>query len=182
MSTRTDYSVAGGGGRGYVNIGGWNTTLTDRSTQQKEVPGITRVEGANTYIYGLQGTNTLAGSGYLVMLATPLTDAYTDAVVCPLVFTELGAVGTDNPNIVRGITIQTAAAKTYGWYFQEGITTVCMGASSGGVVAEAGLCVAESASANVFATCTASAQGWALTAIASAACGQAWVTFRNLNP
>lgn len=180
MSTRTSYSVLGGGGRGYMNIGGWNTTLTDRSTQQQEVPGAVRQEGANTYIYALQGTNTIAGSSYLVTPAAPLTDSYTDAVISPVVFTGLGAVGTDNPYIVQGVTVGTCPAGTYGWYFQEGILTVCMGASSGGVTVGETLCVAESASANVFATCTATAQGIALTTIASAACGQAYVSFRLL--
>ena len=174
MPTRTDYSILGGGGKGYVNIGGWNTTLTDRSTSQKEVPGTKRREGANIYQYGLQGAASVAGSGRFMMFAAPAADA--DNLTSPIVFTALGAVGTDNPYIVKAISICTCDTNTYGWYFKEGILTVCFGASSGGVVAEGPFCVAESASANVVATCTMTMQGVALTAVASGASGQAWIS------
>ena len=71
MATRTDYSNAGGGGKGYINVGGWNTTLTDRQSTQMEVPGIRRREGGNVYMYGLQGGASLAASGVFVKLVAP---------------------------------------------------------------------------------------------------------------
>ena len=167
MSTRTDYSVAGGGGRGYVNVGGWNTTLTDRSTTQAEVPGIKRREGANVYIYGLQ-SNGITASGAFVSLAAPATDG-NGTLISPIVFAQ-AAAGTDNPFLVKGITICSAPTATYGWSLVEGVTS---GTTSdyGGATAGSPLCPATGA-ANTWCTCTATGNAWALTAMASAISGQ----------
>lgn len=174
MSTRTDYSVAGGGGRGYINIGGWNTTLTDRSTQQKEVPGIKRREAGNVYMYGLQGGQSAAGSGYYVRLAAPSTDAYTDAVVCPIVFTNLGA-GTVIAKAWKGVTLQTCDTNTYGWYFVEGVLTVTVGTNTTSATVETPIVVAPASVNKVVGGATSTGQGYALTTIACDITGQAYV-------
>lgn len=175
--TMTSYSVAGGGGMGSPNIGGWNTTLTDRSTQQQEVPGIKRREGANTYIYGLQGTNTITASGRFVILAAPLTDSYTDAMHPPIVFTALNQ-GTDNAKLVKGITLKTAPAGTYGWYFVAGITTANIGVASTTAMVGATINVSPTGTDKMVGGAGASAIGIALTSIYTSTGGLAMVNFQ----
>ena len=174
MSTRTDYSIVGGGGKGYINVGGWNTTLTDKSTSQKEVPGIKRREGGNVYIYGLQGANSAAASGVFMQLAAPATDLYTDAVVCPIVFTAIGA-GTAIHHLWKSITVATCDTNTYGWYFIEGVTTLSVGVGSTGVTVELPLIISPTAANEVIGGATVSGQGIALTTIAAGASGQVYV-------
>ena len=174
MSTRTDYSIVGGGGRGYVNVGGWNTTLTSRNTQQMETPGIKRREGANVYIYGLQGGQSIAGSGYYVKLAAPATDLYTDAVVSPIVFTALGA-GTVIAPIWKGISVCTCDTNTYGWYFIEGITSLTIATASTSATVGTPIMVAPASVNKVVGGSVGTAQGIALTTIACDITGQAYV-------
>lgn len=175
MATKTGYSITGGGGKGYINIGGWNTTLTDKTTTQMEVPGITRREGANVYIYGLQGTLSIEGKGSFVITCDPTTDSG-GTLISPVVFTA-APVGTANPWLVRAMTIQSMSAYMYGWYFKEGITTVVMGDNSGGATVGSPICAA-TGTAGVFATSTGTAQGFALTAMAASASGPAFVIFK----
>jgi hypothetical protein len=174
MPTKTDYSVAGGGGRGYINIGGWNTTLTDKSTTQDQVPGTLRREGANVYVYGKQGTLSIEGAFSFVITGDPATDAG-GTLITPTVYT-IGPVGTDNAILIRAQTIQSMSAGVYGWYFVEGITTVIMGQDSGGTTVGSPIAPAIG-SGGLFATALASGIGWALTAMASADSGPAWVRF-----
>lgn len=174
MPTKTGYSTLGGGGKGYINVGGWNTTLTSKSTTQAEVPGINRREGANVYVYGMQGTLSGEGKHSFVITGDPATDG-NGTLICPVVFTA-GPVGTSNPYLIRAMTIQSMAAGQYGWYFKEGITTVQMGADSGGCTVGSPILPAEG-TAGVFATSTATSIGWALTAMAASESGPAWVSF-----
>lgn len=173
MSTKTGYSITGGGGRGYINVGGWNTTLTDKQATQMEVPGITRREGANVYIYGYQGTLSIEGAGSHVIFGTPASDAA--GLMSPTVFT-IGPVGTANATLIRAATIQSMSGAVYGWYFKEGIATVTMGDNSGGCTVGSPI-VPATASAGVWATAAATGYGYALTAMAAAASGLAWVKF-----
>lgn len=175
MPTKTDYSITGGGGRGYINIGGWNTTLTDKSETQGQVPGTKRREGANYYVYGLQGTLSIEGKNSFVITGDPATDA-NGTLISPVVFTA-APVGTANPYIIRAMTIQSMSAGMYGWYFIEGITTVTMGDNSGGATVGSPITPA-TGTAGVFATATQTAVGFALTAMAAAASGPAWVSFK----
>lgn len=174
MPTKTGYSITGGGGRGYINVGGWNTTLTDKSTVQNEVPGTHRREGANIYVYGLQGTLSIEGKGSFVITGDPATDAG-GTLISPQVYTA-GPVGTDNAFLIRAQTIQSMSAGVYGWYFKEGITTVTMGDNSGGTTIGSPIAPA-AATAGVMATAAASAIGWALATLAASASGLAWVSF-----
>ena len=174
MPTKTGYSVTGGGGLGYINIGGWNTTLTSKSTTQDEIPGTHRREGANVYVYGKQGTLSIEGKLSFVITGDPATDAG-GTLISPCVFT-IGPAGTDNALLIRGQTIQSMSAGVYGWYFKEGLTTVTMGDNSGGTTV--GSPIAPAAGTDgVFATALASGIGWALTAMAAAESGPAWVSF-----
>lgn len=174
MPTKTGYSTLGGGGKGYINVGGWNTTLTSKSTTQAEVPGTIRREGANVYIYGKQGTLSGEGKHSFVITGDPATDG-NGTLISPFVFTA-APVGTDNPYIIRAMTIQSMAAALYGWYFLEGITTVAMGTDSGGTTVGSPITPA-GGTAGVFATAAATGIGWALTAMASAEDGPAFVSF-----
>ena len=98
MPTKTGYSLLGGGGKGYINIGGWNTTLTDKSTTQMEVPGVKRREGANVYIYAKHGTQSAASAGLQVAIGTPAVDGI-GTLVPPLVFTAIAAGGCKSATV-----------------------------------------------------------------------------------
>jgi hypothetical protein len=174
MPTKTGYSITGGGGKGYINVGGWNTTLTAKSVTQDQVPGTTRREGANVYIYGKQGTLSIEGKFSFVIFSDPAVDGG-GTLISPVVFTG-GPVGTDNARLIAGQTIQSMSAGVYGWYFKQGITTVVMGQDSGGTTVGSPIAPA-AGSAGLFATALASGIGWALTAMASADSGPAFVSF-----
>jgi len=175
MATKTGYSITGGGGKGYINIGGWNTTLTAKSTTQDQIPGTTRREGANLYFYGLQGSLSIEGKNSFVMFVAPAADAGA-TLISPIVLSNAPA-GTANVQLINGMTIQSMSAGVYGWYFKEGITTVTMGADSGGSTVGSPICPA-TATVGVFATATATGIGWALTAMAADASGPAYVSFK----
>ena len=172
MPTKTGYSLAGGGGKGYVNIGGWNTTLTDKATTQAEVPGIKRREGANVYIYGMHGTQSAASAGLQVTLSDPATDQ-NGTLICPIVFSQIAA-GNANPYLCQALTIGTCLTNMYGWYFVEGITSVNIATNTVTVALGAPICMSP-ASANKWVGCTATLQGFALTAIACDVTGPAFV-------
>jgi len=173
MSTKTGYSITGGGGRGYINIGGWNTTLTDKSTTQAEVPGIKRREGANVYIYAMQGLQSIASAGVQVMLGDPVLDNG-GVLMPPIVFTTVGAAGNANPYLCKALTVGTCLTKNYGWYFIEGITSVNACTNTTTVPLGSPICVSSSSS-NKWVVCTISGQGFALTAIACDETGPAFL-------
>ena len=172
MSTKTDYSVVGGGGRGYINIGGWNTTLTDKSTTQMEVPGVKRREGANVYIYAKHGTQSAASAGLQVSISDPATDG-NGTLICPLVFTAIAGGGA-NPYLCKALTVGTCLTGMYGWYFVEGIASVNIATNTVTVALGAPICMSP-ASANKWINATASCQGFALTAIACDITGPAFL-------
>ena len=172
MSTKTGYSVAGGGGRGYINIGGWNTTLTDKATTQMEVPGVKRREGANVYIYAKHGTQSAASAGLQVQISDPATDA-NGTLISPLVFTAIAAGGA-NPFLCKALTVGTCLTDMYGWYFVEGIASVNIATNTVTVAAGAAICMSP-ASAHKWINATASGQGFALTAIACDITGPAFL-------
>lgn len=164
MSTKTGYSLVGGGGRGYINIGGWNTTLTDKATTQMEVPGIKRREGMNIYMYGLQGTNTINSAGVQMQFGDVLTDG-NGTLISPVVFTTVGAAGTAVANTVRALTVGSAYALQYGWYFVEGIASVNICTNTVTLALGNQICVSSSSS-NKWVQCTTTGQGYILTATA----------------
>lgn len=176
IGTRTSYSVALGGGIGHPNIGGWNTTLTDRSSGMKEVPGMIRREGANAYIYGFQGAQSASAKHRLMAMVAPATDPTTDAAITPVVFTA-PPTATANGNLIKAMTIQTCDTNTFGWYFVEGICTVVMGDDSGSVAVGSTFAISTASAGYFGASVANTAVGVALTGIASADSGLAWVSF-----
>jgi hypothetical protein len=172
MPTKTGYSLLGGGGKGYINIGGWNTTLTDKSTTQMEVPGVKRREGCNVYIYAKHGTQSAASAGLQVAISTPAVDGI-GTLVPPLVFTAIAAGGA-NPQACKALTVGTCLTGMYGWYFVEGIASVNIATDTITVTLGEGICMSP-ASANKWIGCGLSAQGFALTAIACDVTGPAFL-------
>ena len=123
MSTgvsKTSYSAVFGGGVGYLNIGGWNTTLTDVASTAKETIGVHRVEGDNEFVYVQLGTAAITSAGQFLSLATGYTD--TNSIIAPFALTANGVVSTGN--IARGMTICSAiSGVVYGWVFKRGFAT-----------------------------------------------------------
>ena len=117
---------------------------------------------------------SIEGAGSHVITGDPATDGI-GTLISPVVFT-IGPVGTANVRLIRGQTIQTMSAGVYGWYFKEGITTVVMGADSGGATVGSPITPA-TGTAGVFATADATGIGWALTAMLANASGLAWISF-----
>lgn len=175
QATKTNYSIAAGGAPGYPDIGAWNTPIDGSSTQQMEIPGIKRRAGANTYIYGLQGADSAAASGVYLSLAAPHTDAYTDAVICPIVFTALGA-GTDNPRLWKAVSIHTCDTNTYNWYFIEGLMTATISTNTSSALVGAPVCVNPGTTNEITGATTATANGYALTTIACDIAGQVYLS------
>lgn len=167
MSTLTSYSVTGGGGRGYINIGGWNTTLTDRSTNPQEVCGMIRFEGANKYMYVCGGLSS-SPKGNILSVKTAVADLGAGAVP-PVCMTAMPI--TDNINLAAGMALQTMLTQLYCWVLREGIATAYAGTDSAFVVGTR--YVFGAATAHVCGVATASGQAIALeaaaTAVASAA-------------
>lgn len=117
---KTAYSTLGGGGRGYINIGGWNTTLTDVASTAKETIGVKRQEGANTYMYVQMGTAVVNSNGLFVSLASGYPD--TNGITAPFALTANGVASTGN--IARGMTIcSSISGVVYAWVFVEGYAT-----------------------------------------------------------
>lgn len=172
-TTKTGYSALGGGGRGYINIGGWNSTLTDRATSAKEVVGTWRNEGANLYIYAAQGTNSAQPNAF-VMPCTSYT--YGDAnIQAPLVFTQIAAAGTLNMKLPKAMCIQTCDSGTYGWYFVRGICTVQLQTNTT-TLAQGDLIIVATDSHAKVKLATTTAQGYMLTAIACDVSGPAFLS------
>lgn len=118
--TKTGYSSVYGGGAGYINIGGWNTTLTDVSNTAQECIGVTRREGANKYMYVQLGTSTACNNAFL-SLSTGLTD--TNTLCAPFGLTANGVASTGT--ICRGRTIASSPTSgvCYAWILVEGFAT-----------------------------------------------------------
>lgn len=117
---KTAYSYLGGGGKGYINLGGWNTTLTDVASTAKETIGIERVEGQNVYKYVQLGTAVVTSSGCFLSLSTGYTD--TNNIIAPFALTANGVASTGN--IARGMTIGSSiSGVVYAWVFIKGLAT-----------------------------------------------------------
>lgn len=171
--SKTGYSVNQGGAPGYINIGGWSTTLTARSTGPKEVIGIWRNEGINLYVYAAQGTQSAQPNQFL-MFATAFTVG-TENVISPIVFTSIGAAGTDNTRCNAAMAIQTCDTNTYGWYFVRGICTVQLATDTTTLSLGNLIMVATSCNAKIVPA-TTTAQGYVLTAIACDVSGPAFLS------
>lgn len=162
MATKTSYSVQQGGGRGYINIGGWNTTLTEVSTAPKEVVGIARHEGANRYIYICGGTQS-ATKGYILAVKTAVTDLDTGAAIPPICLTAMPI--TDNVALAFGMAICTLGTQLYGWVLREGVATGYAGTDS--ALAAGTRYVYGAATAHLLGAATASGQAVGLEAAAT---------------
>ena len=173
--SKTDYTRVSGGGVGYINLGGWNTTLTACDTTAQEVVGIERREGANTYIYAAQGAQS-ASSGNLMILATNSADG--QSMVPAVTFTQNTAGGTAVQWTVKAMALQTCDSNKYSWYLIKGYSTIRVATNTVSATVLSPICVSEhSAHGWVGAVSWASAQGHALTGIACDVAGGAYIDF-----
>ena len=150
MATATGYSLALGGKGGYINLGGWNTEITDHDDSAKEVVGVLRNEGANTYMYAYMGTATCTWSGRPLKLTTSYAD--TDSIVPAVVLTQLGATAAGYFSAI-GVTLKTWTANTYGWILVKGICTLPLNSNTAGLAL--GTPIAPSSASAGFAQCAA---------------------------
>jgi hypothetical protein len=150
-ASKTAYSIGVGGQQGYINIGGWNTTLTDVSTTPGEVCGTVRFEGANKYMYVCNGSQS-AARGAFVQVSTMTTDGGGTRIP-PLRMTSVPYTVCTSAGRAFGMWVPTQiSTNEYGWILRQGITT-CYIQTNSAVVA-----------GNMFAPSTASADCWATTA------------------
>lgn len=126
--TKTGYSSVFGGAKGYLNIGGWNTTLTDMANTAKETIGVIRREGANEYMYVQLGTAT-ASKGAFLALCTGYTD--TNSIIAPFGMTANGVAATGI--IAKGMLVADMpnSGPYYGWMLTKGFATGYMMTDSG---------------------------------------------------
>lgn len=126
---KTSYSRLGGGARGYINVGGWNTTLTDVCNTAKETIGITRVEGANHYMYVQLGTATAGSAGAFLYNSTGYAD--TNGITAPFAMSAGGVAATGIT--ARGMTVadSTDSGPIYCWMLTKGFGTGYMMTDSG---------------------------------------------------
>ena len=175
QTSKTGYSVTGGGGKGYINIGGWNTTLTDLNTNPQEVVGAWRREGANLYVYGVQGTATGTQGNFVQQISGTVYTCGASNVIPPFIFTNLPAAGTANPKAARAMCIQDVTTNMYGWYFVQGVATVqCQTDTTTLNVGEYIIVATDSHAKVKLATTTA--QGFMLTAVACDVSGAAYIS------
>ena len=159
--TKTGYSATFGGSRGYLNIGGWNTTLTDVCNTAQETVGIFRHEGANKYMYVQLGTATACNRAFL-SISTACTD--TNGMIPVIGLTANGVVSTGT--ICRGMTITSSPTSgvCYAWILVQGFATANAATDTALVY---GALVNPS-------TCTANLVDSDATALT--ACGRVWAT------
>ena len=160
----TQYGLLPQGLHGRPNEGSWNTTLTDVSTTHKHVPGITRSEGGNTYVYVQFGTGALNSAGLPLTIASSATDA--NGYVPPFAVTAFAGTGSNVFMSVYGVTIQTGTGVSgtrYGWVCIAGIGTLPAGDVAAGFAQGTPL-IPSSSSAGFF---------WN-TAAAASSVGRAW--------
>ena len=184
--TKTGYSIGLGGQSGYINVGGWNTTLTDISTTQAEAVGVVRFEGANQYMYVCNGSQS-AARGAFVQVSTMTTDGG-GSIIPPLRMTSVPYTVNTAPGRAFGMWVPTQiSTNEYGWILRAGITT-CYIQTNSAVLAGAYL-LPSTASADCWAgAVTNTARAFALEAaatasgVASAAAGGflAYVNFQGV--
>lgn len=176
--TQTSYTGIFGGGSGYINMGGWNTTLSANAATAQEVVGIKRQDGANTYIYAARG-NSSAQPGRLQIKATNSADG--QSLIPPITYTNNTAGGTACQWIVQAMAIATMVSNQYGWYLVEGYGQI-MNVTNTAALASGTLICAAVASGEAFNQTAAikNAQGYALTDIACNELGLAFIKFNGL--
>jgi hypothetical protein len=175
-ATQTSYSALKGGTAGYINIGGWNTTITDVSTSAKETVGLIRREGANEYMYVGISTHTVTAQNWLVA-ATALTIG-DDNYHCPIVLSSLVAGGTINIKLIKAYAPQALSANTYAWVMVRGIATVQLMTDTTTLGELAGIQPAPICHAKV-QIATTTAIGYMLTAIACDVSGPAYFNLQG---
>ena len=117
---KTSYSILAQGGKGYINNGGWNTTLTDVATTAKETVGIVRQEGAGAFRYVQLGTAAVTSAGAYLSLSTAYTDV--NGYIPVFALTANGTVSTGL--ICNGMTVGSSVSGTvYAWVFVSGFAT-----------------------------------------------------------
>jgi hypothetical protein len=131
-ASKTAYSIGCGGQAGYINLGGWNSTLTDVNTSAQEVCGITRFDGANQYMYVMNGSQSAARAAF-VQICTALADDSGSSIVAPVRVTSVAAASCEVGGIVFGMWVPTAiATNQYGWILRKGFAT-CFHQTNSGV-------------------------------------------------
>ena len=160
-ASKTAYSIGCGGQAGYLNIGGWNSTLTHVSTEPAEVCGAVRQEGANTYMYVMNGSQSAARAAF-VQICTALTDDAASAKIAPVRVTSVAAASVEQMGLVFGMWVATNVyTNQYGWIMRKGVATAFHQTNSG--VANAAFIVPGTSTANTWATPTThTAQGFNL--------------------
>jgi hypothetical protein len=171
-ATQTSYSALKGGTAGYINIGGWNTTITDVSTSAKETVGMIRREGANEYMYVGISTHTVTAQNWL-RPATSLTIG-ADEYHCPIVMTTIAAAGTANPKLFKAYAPQNLSANTYAWVLVKGICTV-QAQTDTTTIPELSLILPATDCHAKVKIATTTAMGYMLEAIACDVSGQAYI-------
>ena len=171
----TSYSIGVGGVPGYLNIGGWNCTLTDVNTTPAVAPGMVRQEGANKYMYAMNGSQS-AARGQFVQICTALADDSAASGLCPIRFTASPYTTQTAVGKVFGVVVATNIyTNQYGWILRQGVMTGYWATNTAGNIA--GGYFAPSATTNHVFTNVASntAVGFVLdpVATATAACGSA---------
>jgi hypothetical protein len=174
-ATQTSYSALKGGTAGYINIGGWNTTITDVSTSAKETVGLIRREGANEYMYVGISTHTVTAQCWLVA-ATALTIG-NDNYHCPIVLSSTIA-GTANLKLWKAYAPQNLSANTYAWVMVRGIATVQLQTDTTTLGELAGIQPSTSCASKV-QIATTTAIGYMLTAIACDVSGPAYFNLQG---
>ncbi|MCL6456711.1 MAG: hypothetical protein K6T85_01770 [Gorillibacterium sp.] len=127
-TSATGYSYTGGGAHGYINVGGWNTTLTDVSASPQETVGVIRWEGSNAYIYAKAGSGACT-KGHMLGLCTATPDS--GGFVSPLRLTQLAVNTLTVFHKAFCMAIQDVPADNYAWFFREGICTLQLDATGG---------------------------------------------------
>jgi hypothetical protein len=183
MATMTGYSLAMGGKAGYVNIGGWNSTITDVSTSPKEVCGVERVEGANSYVYAMAGSGAVVSRG-IYMLCTAIADA--DGNVAPLRMTTVAINALTSSVRPFALAVCTAGTGQYGWYLRRGIFTCYLNTNSAATIGANGIIHPSTATLHAWQCCaTSTGFGFLLEeAASSTACSggvMAYVNFASVN-
>lgn len=175
QTSKTGYSMVSGGGRGYINIGGWNSTITDQATNPQEVIGVFRKEGANTYVYGVIGTATATKGTFVTpMSAAPYTCGASN-VIPPIIFTVVPAAGTAALHAFKAWAIQDTTTNTYAWFQVAGISTVqCQTNTTTLNVGEYIMPATDSCGKVKIADATGHIYGYMLTAVACDVSGPAY--------
>lgn len=177
----TNYTTLNGGGRGAINYGGWNTTLTDRSTTPQEVVGMMRREGGNVYLYVCGGLAS-AKPGWVLAPKTAVTDLGTAGYIAPICMTVCPV--TANVLLPAAIAPQTMLTQLYAWVLIKGVTTANCASDAALTGGQTGY-VFNVTTANCLTPGTASAHAWAMedvgTGVASAGGvgGKVYVNFKT---